>query len=155
MVDKKLRFLSKNSNYGVVLKSNPFQNIEHNVVYSDGSNLKYGDEAEIFGAIREKDLKHFMQCSITENYYTKDDSHFIFGYQPADYENEEIKENDVKIHYAGVDNTISKKEFYDLCLLLCDAKLNGLDLIGDKEVSREELLSIKSQIEEKIKNFSV
>jgi hypothetical protein len=151
MVDKKLSFLSKNSNYGVVLKSNPFQNIEHNVVYSDGSNLKYGDEAEIFGAIREKDLMHFMQCAITENYYTKDDSHFIFGYQPADYENEEIKENDVKIQYAGVNNTITKKEFYDLCLLLCDAKLNGLDLIEDKEVSREQLLSIKSQIEEKIK----
>jgi hypothetical protein len=151
MVDKKLSFLSNNSNYGIVLKSNPFQNIEHNLLYYDGSNLKYGDPAEIFGAIREKDFMHFMYCAITESYYTKDDHHFIFGYQPADYENEEIKENEVKIHYAGVDNTITKKEFYDLCLLLCDAKLNGLDLIEDKEVSRDEIISIKTQLEEKIK----
>ena len=151
MVDKKLSFLSKNSNYGVVLKSNPLQNIEHNLLYSDGSNLKYGDPAEIFGAIREKDFTHFIDCAITESYYTKDDSHFILGYQPADYENEEIKENEVKIHYAGVDNSIAKKEFYKLCILLCDAKLNGLDLIEDKEVSREELQSIKIKLEEKIK----
>jgi hypothetical protein len=151
MVDKELNFISKNSHYGIVLKTNPFQNIEHNVLYSDGSNLKYGDPAEIFGAITEKEFVPFMECAISESYYTKEHFHFMLGYQPADYENEEIKKNEVKIYYAGVDNTISKKEFYELCLLLCDAKLNGLDLIEDKEVSREDLISIKTQLEEKIK----
>jgi hypothetical protein len=150
MVDKELSFLSKNSSYKIVLKSNPLQNVEHNVLYSDGSNLKYGDPAEIFGAITEKEFAEFMECAILERYYTKDHYHFILGYQPADYENDEIKENNVKIHYAGVDNTITKIEFYELCLLLCEAKLNGLDLIEDKAVKLEDLLSIKSQLAEKI-----
>lgn len=157
MVDKKLNFLANNNKYGVV--ENSFTNRPNTIgkiVYEDGSPLKYGDQAEIFSVLNlDDEFNLFIQSALSEIYYTKNDSHFIFGYQPADYENEEIKENDVKIHYAGVDNTITKKEFYELCLLLCEAKLNGLDIQEDTEVSREDLLQIKSQLAEKIRNHIV
>lgn len=148
MVDKELVFLSKNSVYGVIKKTNPFQKIEHNIVYANGTGLKYGDSAEIFGALGENEIVPFMESAISEGDYYKEHYNFVFGYQPADFENEEIKENEVRIHYAGVDNTISKKAFYDLCLLLCEAKEYSLDY---KEEIRKELLRIKSKLQEKIK----
>lgn len=153
MVDKELKFLSTNDKYGVV--ENTFTNKSNTIgkiVYSNGEPLKYGDEAEIFGVLNlEEEFNPFMKSGLSEAYFSREHYWYTFGYQPADYENEEIKATDVKIHYAGVDNIITKKEFYELCLLLCEAKLNGLDLIEDKEVCREELLSIKTQLEEKMK----
>jgi hypothetical protein len=152
MVDKELNFVVRNEQYGYRKEANQQNEIVHRLTYSDGKYLAYGDPAEIFSAVSSgAEFIIFMQSALFESGFYKEHYNFTLGYQPADFENEEIKENEVKIHYAGVDNTISKKEFYDLCLLLCDAKLNGLDLIEDKEVSRDELLSIKSQLEEKIK----
>jgi hypothetical protein len=111
MVDKELNFLSKNRLYGVISKINPMQNIEHNIVYADGTSLKYGDSAEIFGAITENELEPFFQAAISETYFSREHYWFTCGFQQADCENAEIKANEVKIHYAGVDNTISKKSF--------------------------------------------
>ena len=155
MVDKKLVLFSKNEKYAFIKWQDSQATLGRKLVYSNGENLKYGDPAEIISVAGGKEFNPFIQSALSEGGYYKEHYNFIFGYQPADYENEEIKENDVKIHYAGVDNTITKKEFYDMCLLLCDAKLNGLDLIEDKEVSREDLVSIKSQLKEKIKIYSV
>ena len=150
MVDKELKFLAKNNIYGIILKSNPFQNIEHNILYSNGEKLKYGDPAEIFSAISENEFNSFMQSAISGFYFIREHYWFTFGYQPSDYDNQEIKENEVRIHYAGEDNTILKKDFYELCLLLCDAKLNSLTT--NIEIKRIELLSIISQLEYKIKD---
>jgi hypothetical protein len=155
MVDKELNFLSKNRSYGIISKINPMQNIGHNIIYANGEALKYGDVAEIFGAITDNDLLSFFKSSITEEYISREHYGVEFGYQPADYENEELRENEIKIHYIEVENTVTKKSFYELCLLLCDAKLNGLDFQEDGEENKEELLQIKSQLVEKIKIYSV
>jgi hypothetical protein len=152
MVDKELNFLSKNNSYGVIDKINPMQNIEHNIIYADGTALKYGDFAEVFGAISNHDLLPFFESSITEMYFSREHYGITYGYQPADYENEEINESEVRIYFAEMENRVTKKDFYELCLLLCEAKLNSIGKSGeDKVVKREELLSIKSQLEEKIK----
>ncbi|NDP23163.1 MAG: hypothetical protein GZ091_19105 [Paludibacter sp.] len=153
MVDKELNFLSKNTSYGVVDRINPIQNIEHNIVYSDGSKLGYGDKAEIFGAISNIELISFMDSVLSNNNYTKEHYWITFGYQPASFDDEEIKDREVRIHYAGVDNTIPKKDFYELCLLLCMAKLNGFDLNEVKNLKQEELKLIKVRLEKKVKNI--
>ena len=151
MVDKELIFLAKNQKYAFIQWEDGKGMLGMKIVYSSGNTLEYGDSAEIISVAGGNEFKPFMDSVISEGGLYKEHCSFIFGYQPSDYENEEIKENEVKIHYAGVDNTISKKDFYELCLLLCDAKLNRLDLIQDNEVKREDLVSIKSQLEDKIK----
>lgn len=149
MVDKKLDFLSKNEKYAVVLKTNPLQNIEHSIVYVDGKELSYGDPAEIFGVLNlEGDFFPFMNSAIAENQYIKEHYGFIFGYRPSDYDNTEIKQNDVRVYYAGVENTISKIDFYELCLLLCKAKL---EMQNRDEKTKDELRLVKTQLEEKVK----
>lgn len=154
-MDKELKFLSTNNKYGVI--ENNFTtkaNTIGKIVYLNGETLKYGDEAEIFGVLNlEEEFKPFMESALSEGDYHKEHYSFIFGYQPVDFENEEISESEVKIRYAGIDNTLSKKQFYELCLLLCDAKLNGFNLIKTVYISREELLSIKSQLKEKHKQY--
>jgi hypothetical protein len=153
MVDKKLKFISKNDKYGVV--ENAFSNRLNSIgkiVYSNGEPLKYGDKAEIFGILNlEEEFFPFMNSAISETYFSQEHSSVAFGYQHADYENKEIKENEVRIYYIEVENTITKKEFYELCLLLCDAKLKSPNKIG---ITNEELTLIKSQLEEKIKFYS-
>jgi hypothetical protein len=154
MVDKELNFLSMNDEYGVI--ENDFTNRPNTIgkiVYSNGESLKYGDKAEIFGILNlEEEFIPFMSSAISETYFSQQHSGFAFGYQPADYENKEIKENEVRIYYIEVENTIQKKDFYELCLLLCDAKIKTEN---KGNITNEELLQIKSQLEEKIKIYSV
>lgn len=152
MVDKGLGFINNNGKYGYLKEVSQQSKIVHRLTYFDGEYLAYGDPAEIFTAASSgEDFLRFMQSALSEGGYYREHYNFVFGYQPADYENAEIKENEVRIHYAGVDNTMSKKDFYELCLLLCDAKLIGLDINEDKAVRREELQLIKAQLENKIK----
>lgn len=151
MVDKELNFVARNEKYGYLKEVNLQNKIVHRLTYSNGKHLAYGDPAEIFSAVSSGvEFITFIQSALFESGYYKEHYNFTFGYQSADYENEEIKENEVRIHYAGVDNITTKKEFYELCLLLCDAKLNGLDIIEDNEVKQEQLLSFKSQLEDKV-----
>jgi hypothetical protein len=150
MVDKELKFLSENSTYGIVNKVNPMQNIDHNIIYIDGTSLKYGDAAEIFGAIRDNQLHDFFESVISETYFSREHYSLIFGYQPADYENKEIKEDEVRIYYIDIENTVLKKDFYKLCLLLCEAKMKTTI---NKNITGEEFILIKSQLEEKINYY--
>jgi hypothetical protein len=118
-------------------------------VYADGKDLSYGDKAEILGAvIGDVNFLDFIKGVLSETYFTREHYWFTFGYQPSDFDSEEIKDNEVRIHYAGVDNTILKKDFYELCLLLCEAKRYSLDY---KEEFHNELAEIRSQLEDKIK----
>lgn len=151
MVDKKLNYLSRNSSYGIIEKTNPLQNIDYNIVYADGAKLQYGDPAEIFGAITDNEFISFLESSLSESSFTREHYWYTFGYQPADFDNEEIKENEVQIHYAGVDNSITKKDFYKLCLLLCDAKLNGIE---SKEIDKEKILLFKIKLSEKLNTIT-
>lgn len=154
MVDKELNFLSRNSKYAVIEIDNTNRpNTIGKIIYSNGEPLRYGDVAEIFGVLNlEEEFIPFIKSALTESGYYKEHYSFIFGYEPADFENEEIKENDVRIHYAGCDNTILKKEFFELCILLCEAKLVNSN---KGNITNEELLQIKFQLEEKLKIYSV
>jgi hypothetical protein len=154
MVDKKLNFLSRNSKYAVIEIDNTNRpNTIGKIIYSNGEPLEYGDIAEIFSVLNlEEEFIPFIKSALSETYFTKEHYGFIFGYQPASFDDDEIKENEVKIHYAGVDNTILKKEFFELCILLCEAKLVNPN---KGVVTDEELLQIKSQLEEKLKIYGI
>ena len=153
MVDKGLIFITKNDKYAII--KNDFNNRPNTIgkiIYSNGESLNYGDAAEIFGVLNlEEEFTPFLELALSEMHFSREHYGFIFGYQPADYENEEIKVGEVRIHYSGVDNTITKKEFYELCLLMCNAKLKTIS--SDSDITEQELFSIKSQLEEKIKAF--
>jgi hypothetical protein len=148
MVGKKLNFTAKNEKYGFLRDKNTQGELINRFVYSNGEKLEYGDPAEIISAVAGEEFIPFMKAAISEGRYYKEHYWFVFGYQPADYDDDEIKESDVRIHYAGVDNTISKMAFYELCLLLCEAKFKPKDLDSD---DFRQIHEIKCQIEEKLK----
>jgi len=139
MVDKELIFLDKNEKYGII----KLQHDYNQVVFCDGQRLRYGDPAELFSAITEEEFILFVETAIASGHYIKEHYGFVFGYQPADFDNDEIKENEVKIQYADVVNIISKTAFYKLCLLLCNAKLN----MRNEQQRYEELRLLKSKLE--------
>jgi hypothetical protein len=151
MVDKNLTFIAKDNNYGIIKKINPMQNIEYNVLYSDGNTLKYGDSAEIFGAIKNSDFLEFMKAAVDETQFGREHYGFLFGYYPATLDNIEIKENEVYVGYAGVVNIVSKSDFYKLCLLVCQAQvaLNQMNLVSPLE--QNQLHDILSQLQDKLK----
>lgn len=152
MVDNTIRTLFNSEHYAYIEYMHPIGEVAKKFVYSDGKDLEYGDKAEILDAVMGKDFSDFIKGVLSETYFTREHYWFTFGYQPADYDNEEIKESEVRIHYAGVDNTISKKEFYDLCLLLCDAKLN---LLNKDDITNKELTLIKTKLEGKLRTFGI
>jgi hypothetical protein len=148
MVDNTI-ILFKTNEYALVQYMHPDYGLGRKFVYSDGKDLVYGDKAEILGAVLGGvNFLEFIDGALSETYFSREHYWYTCGYQPADFDNEEIKGNEVRIHYAGVDNTILKKDFYELCLLLCEAKEYSLDY---KEEFKKELQQMKSQLEEKIK----
>jgi hypothetical protein len=148
MVDKELIFLAKNEKYAFIKWEDSQGNIGNKLVYSNGDDLRYGDPAEIIPVAGGEGFKQFMESALSESGYYREHYSFTFGYKPADFDSKEIKDTEVKTHYAGVDNTISKKEFYELCLLLCNAKMQASH---KNSIEEEELKFVKSQLEQKIK----
>ena len=148
MVDNSIKMLFKSKQYAYVQYVHPMGQITRKFVYANGKDLDYGDKAEILSAVvGAGNFLDFMKGALSETYFTREHFWFTCGYQPADFDNEEIKQREVRIHYAGVDNTILKKDFYEMCLLLCEAKKYSLDY---KETFEDELFQIKLQLEEKI-----
>jgi hypothetical protein len=141
----------KSKQYAYIEFLHPTGKIARKFVYANGEDLQYGDKAEILGAVIGKDFLPFINSVLTENHFTRENYGFTLGFQPADFDNEEIKENEARIYYADFENTTSKIELYELSLLLCNAKINRLDIREDEDVKREQLLSIKSQLEAKIR----
>lgn len=154
MVDKELTFLAKNEKYAFIKWQDSKGTLGRRLVYFDGSKLKYGDPAEIIPTAGGKDFKPFIDAALSEGGFNRQGYGFFFGYLAPSFDDDGIKENEVSIHYGGVDNMILKKDFYELCLLLCEAKINGLDLHEDTEVSNEDLLDYKAKLEEKIAKYS-
>ncbi len=149
MVDNTIKTLFKAKEYALIEYKRPDGDTSKKFVYADGKNLAYGDKAEILGAVLGGiNFLEFINGALSETYFSREHYWFTCGYQSADFDNEEIKENEVRIHYAGVDNTILKKDFYELCLLLCEAKKYSLDY---KEEFEKEILQIKAQLYDKIK----
>jgi hypothetical protein len=147
MVDNTIKILFEYCGYAYVEYRRSDGNIGKKFVYADGTDLLYGDKAEILGAVMGKDFSPFINSVLDQKHFTREHYGFTFGFQPADFDNEEIKANEVRIYYADVENTITQRDFYDLCLLLCNAKLKT---ITTSDVTEQELFSIKSQLEEKI-----
>jgi hypothetical protein len=151
MVDNTIKTLFKSDKYAYVEYRRSDGEVGRKFVYANGKDLLYGDEAEILGAVMGKDFSPFIHSVLDQNHFTREHYGFTFGFQPADFDNEEIKVNEVRIYYADVENTITKKDFYELCLLMCNAKLKTIS--SDSDITEQELFSIKSQLEEKIKTF--
>jgi hypothetical protein len=149
MVDNSIEVLFKSKQYAYVQYGHPIGQIAKKFIYANGKDLEYGDKAEILSAVvGDGSFWDFIKSALSETYFTREHFWFTCGYQPTDFDNEEIKQGEVRIHYAGVDNTILKRDFYELCLLLCEAKKYSLDY---KEELENELLQIKLQLEEKLK----
>jgi hypothetical protein len=149
MVDNTV-IIFKSKDYAYIQFLHPMGEMARKFVYADGTDLVYGDKAEILGAVMGKDFLPFVKSVLNGKHFTREHYGYTLGFQSADFDNAEIKDDEVRVYYADVENTISKQEFYKLCLFLCDAKLNSLNLQVDKEVTREDLVQIKSQLEEKI-----
>ncbi|MFK7004844.1 hypothetical protein BWK63_13785 [Flavobacterium covae] len=151
MVDNTIKIIFKSDYYAYVQFTHPTGQLAKKFVYANKKDLEYGDKAEILGAVMGKDFLPFINSVLTQKHFTREHYGYTLGFQPADFDNQEIKEDEARVYYADAENTISKRELFELAILLCEAKLNGWDLQEDNEVSRKDLLSIKSQLEEKIK----
>ena len=103
------------------------------LVYNTGEDLKYEDPALLFQSISLEKTLLFLSRAIEESYYTEEYKSSVFGPIPEDYDNKEIKANEVRIFYVDMEYTISKKQFYDLCLLLCKMRLIGIERLQLKE----------------------
>lgn len=153
MVDKGLIFLAKSNRYSVLKSNQTSINGIGKIVYSDGTDLSYGDPAEIFGVLNiENEFYDFINSALTKGSFTRQYYGFLFG-PYFDYDSGEIKDSEVGMIYAGVENKIPKKDFFELCLLLCNAKLNGMDIIEDNEAKKEDILQFKFEIEERLKTL--
>ncbi len=146
-MDKKLNFSVKNKKYGFLQIVRNDKQV-NKLVYVDGSDLNYGDPAEIIPVVAGSDFISFIKAVINNTEFSREHYWFSFGYQPSDFDNEEIKANEVRIHYAGVDNTILKNDFYEMCILLCDFKLKYPS--KDLKVSYQDIHNMKLQLEKKL-----
>jgi hypothetical protein len=154
MVDNSIKIIFKSDCYAYVQFTHPTGQLAKKFVYANEKDLEYGDKAEILGSVMGKDFLPFINSVLAQKHFTREHYGYTLGFQPADFDNQEIKESEARVYYADVENTISKRELFELTLLLCEAKLNSLDLHEDKEVYREELLQIKSQLVEKLKQYT-
>jgi hypothetical protein len=153
MVDKELNFLVKDEKYAFLIELENNNQI-YRLVYSNGQPLKYGDPGEIFtafGSIAE--FYEFMQTAIDETHFGREHYGFFFGYYPATQDNIEIKETEVYINYAGVSNIILKKDFYELCILVCQAQIKRIEMNFGAVLDLNYLQDTIAKLQDKLKKY--
>jgi hypothetical protein len=122
-------------------------------MYSDGRSLDYQDPAIIFQAISWKDTIIFLSNAIDKKTYMEEYKSFTFGERIFSSDLPDLKPDELNVFYIDTDYTITKKLFYELCLLMCQAKLNCIrkfelkEIVDDNYILKlEELFSIFSNM---------
>lgn len=150
MVDRPMKILFKGKEYSYVeyQHPNPEYGMRKKFIYATGEDVAYGDKADMFWTIIEKDFVPFMEAVISGNHFCREHYSYTFGYYPGDIDDEEIQENEVCLEFHYNDNIITKKYFYELCVFLCDSKLNTVAM-EDTEF-KEKIADFKVALQEKI-----